>query len=146
MIQREAIIQALWSRFAAVDGVVFTARNPKDPPSIENLPCIQFFELGDVVTKPSRRGATQKPSYQRVLTVVAEVFMVAQTESSASNEMMDMLEKVKSQVYSDGNSLGGLCEIVELESSRVLRPPIGGPVIGLGIAFEIKYFEDTSNY
>ena len=118
--------------------------NPKDAPSIDNLPGIQFFELGDVVVSKARRGATQKPIYKRRLTVVAELFLLATNESSANNELEVMIENVKKKIFADGNTLGGLCEIDETEASRVLRPPVGGPVIGIGIGFEIAYIEDMS--
>jgi hypothetical protein len=143
VLKRETIIRELWSRFADVEDIEFTARNPKAPPGEADFPCILFFELGDDVFDRSKRGATQKPSFKRKLIVVVETYVKASTEEASSAEMMDMIEKIKKKLYVDGNSLGGLCEINETGSSRVLRPPMGGPVAGLGLSFEITYIEDV---
>ena len=144
MLQREKIIRELWRRFTLVDGIQYTARDPRDPPNVKQLPCVQFFELDDTVIKTSKRGASALPSYWRKLTVVAEMFILPQQEGSAGNELMDFVGKVKSQIYIDGDSLGRLCEIKETEASRVLRPPVAAYVIGMGIVFEITYVEDTA--
>ena len=145
MLKRETIIRELWSRFADVDGVEFTARNSKSPPGEADFPCILFFELGDDIFDRSKRGATQKPSFKRKLTLVVETYVIGASEEASSYEVMDFVEKIKKKLYVDGNSLGGLCEINEIGSGRMLRPPMGGPVAGLGLSFEIIYIEDVGS-
>lgn len=123
--------------------MIYTARNPKDPPGIDKMPCGQFFELDDVVTQESRRGGSQYPMFKRRMVLVLEVFLVGATEASASKELGKFVQDVKKSIYSDGNTLGKRCEIRETSAGRVLRPPVGGAVIGVGLTFEIAYVEDV---
>lgn len=143
MAERENIIAELWNRLAAVQGVQYTARNPKAEPGVDNMPCIQFFEMEDPVAEATQRGGY--PAYKRALRVVVEAFVKSSTEASASKELGDFIILIKKQVYKDGVSLGRLCQITEIETSRVLRPPTGENVIGLGIIFELKYIETIAN-
>ncbi len=146
MLEREIFIQELWKRLADVDDVVSTARNPKDPPNIGDLPCIHFFELGDRVISTSRRGASQYPVYTRVLSLVMEIFLVGVDEPSSTKSLIEIVKNTKIKVYADGNTLGKRCsEVREVDAGRILRPPVGGPVIGVGLAFEIQYVENISN-
>jgi hypothetical protein len=142
MQEREDIVAELWSRLAAVDGVMFTARNPKAEPKVENMPCIQFWEMADVVEESTKRG--DYPAYKRALRVVVESFVKSTEEAKTSQDLKDFIVKVKQQIYRDGASLGRRCNVTEIESSRVLRPPVGENVIGLGIVFELRYIETTS--
>lgn len=143
MREREEIIQELWSRLAGVPGVAFTARNPKDPPSIKDMPCIQFFETEDTVESSSRRGGSSYPNHRRRMSVVVEAFMAAEEEGSSSKELGTFVQNLKKTLYVDGVTLGGLCEIREVRTGRILRPPIGGAVVGVGLTFEIRYVEDV---
>jgi hypothetical protein len=143
MLEREAIIQELWSRLASVTGVAFTARNPKQEPSVDNLPCIQFWEMDDKVEEESARGGY--PSFKRSFDVVVEPFVLASTDASASKVLNDFIIEIKKQVYRDGVSLGGLCRVSEAGSSRILRPPVGENVIGIGITFTFRYVETVAN-
>lgn len=141
MIERETIVQELWSRLASVDGVLFTARNPKTRPKITDFPCIQFFELEDVVIKQTSRGGY--PVYLRKMGVAVESFITATSEPSATKELGEFIQKVKRKIFAGGLTLGKKCqEIIEMESSRILRPPIGENSVGLGIALDIYYTED----
>ncbi len=98
------MMQELWRRLASVEGVVYTARNPKAEPGVKNLPAIQFFELEDMPEKLSMRG--DFPVYRRHLKVVIESFISATSEASSSQEMGAFLEQVKKALYQSGNSLG----------------------------------------
>jgi len=143
MLERETAIVELWKRLAGVTGVLYTARNPVIPPKVEQMPCIQFFELGDTVEKMSMRGGY--PIYGRVLTVVVEPFVNATAEGASTKEMIEFVKLVKKAVYTGGPTLGGKCsEIHEVDASRVLRPDVGAPVSGIGLAFEIRYNEEIS--
>lgn len=147
MIEREDVITALWGRLAAVTGVVRTARNPKEEPSVTDMPIIQFFELPDLVRSATRRGKERHPAYKRQLTVAIESFVQGTTESAVSQELVEFINALKTKLYEGGNTLGikGV-EFVETESSRVLRPPVGEPVAGLGIVIRITYTEDTGKH
>jgi|GEM_PF-4776482 len=139
MLKREEIITELWSRLDEVPGVAYTARNPKKPPSVDDLPAIQFFEFPDKVLENGGRGY---PIYKREMDVIVESFVNGSTENAASKEEMAFLLEMKKKIYKDGNSLGGLCSLFEAEASRVLRPATGGNVAGIGITFKIQYVED----
>jgi len=141
VLQREKIIEELWSRLADVAGVQYTARNPKAPPSIENLPAIQFFELGDTVVNSSMRGGY--PIYSRVVSVVIEAFIKGSSETAVGKELMDFMVEIKKQLYLTGTKMRSGAVIQEVSSSRVLRPPVGANVAGIGLAVELRYVEDV---
>lgn len=142
MLERETIITELWSKLAAVDTVVYTARNSKAPPSLRELPAILFFEMADEVEKVSSRGATAKPSYHRKLRVAIESYITASAEGAATKELGLFIQKVKTKLYEDGQILAGLAAFKEVETSRIFRPPMGEHVIGVGFVIEIVYIED----
>ena len=141
MLEREQLAQELWSRLASVEGVKYTARNPKAEPGVENLPAIQFFELEDQIEQVSQRGGY--PVYKRKLKVVLEAFIAATTEPSSSQELGAFIEKVKKALYGSGNSLSKTSTFTEEAGSRVLRPPTGNNTIGLGMVLKVQYIEDT---
>lgn len=147
MIEREQVIEALWGRLAAVPGVQRTARNPKEEPSVTDMPVIQFFELIDRVRSATLRGSQRHPAYKRQLTIAVEAFVTAPTEAAVSQELVSFINALKTKLYEGGNNLGirGI-EFVESESSRVLRPPTGEAVAGLGIVLRITYTEDTGKH
>jgi hypothetical protein len=143
MLKREQIIQTLWQRLSQVSDVAFTARNPKTEPNVDDLPCIQFFEMDDIVEEVSQRGGY--PAYKRLLTVVVDSFVKASEDSEATKLLNAFIGEVKKAVYADGASLGNLCSITESSGSRMLRPPVGENVIGQGILFELRYVENIKD-
>lgn len=144
MIERENIVEELWRRIASVEGVGYTARNPKAPPNVSDMPAIQMFELDDVVEESIKRGGSKWPINKRKLHVVIEMFIDATREESSSKELIDFVGKYKSKLYAGGNTLGGLCEMNELSSAKILRPPVGESVAGIGFAYSIRYLENTA--
>jgi hypothetical protein len=143
MWERETAIAEFWRRVAGVDGVVYTARNPKTPPTVDKLPAIQFFEFSDEVIDRKMMGG--KPHYRRKLTLILETFINAETEHSSTYELGLFVQKIKKAIFSDGTSLGRACsEIQETGASRVLRPPVGDNVVGIGLIFDLQYIEDIS--
>jgi len=142
MLEREAIIQEFWSRLSQVTGVQFTARNPKTEPSVDNLPCIQFWEMDDKVEEIDGRGGY--PAHKRAFDVVAECFIKSSSDAEATKDLNDFIIELKKKVYVDGQSLAGLCRISEVEYSRILRPPVGENVIGIGITFRFRYIETVA--
>jgi hypothetical protein len=144
VLQRERIMAELWRRLSTVAGVAWTARNPSSPPGVENLPAVQIFEMDDEVVERTRRGGGEYPAYKRLLKVVIEAFISGSSEGAASSELFDFLGKLKTAMYQGGPSLGGLCELTESSGSRMLRPPAGNNVIGVGIELEIAYVENIA--
>lgn len=142
MLERERILAELWSRMSEVTGVAYTARNPKAPPNTDDLPAIQFFEFDDEVEEASSRGGY--PSYKRTFDLILEVFIAGSSESSSSKELGAFVQEVKKKLYAGGPTLGKTCSFKESKSTRVLRPPAGENVAGIGIKLEIRYVEDIA--
>lgn len=142
MLEREEIMQELWKRMSSVSGVNFTARNPKIEPSVNNLPCIQFFELEDTSEHQQKRGSSTYPAYRRSFRVVIEAFVKGTTEAASSHELSLFMQQLKKKLYEGGISLGGRCELLEIETSRMLRPPSGDNVVGVGLTLQVRYIED----
>ena len=143
MLERELILRELWKRMSQVDGVKYTARNPKAPPSTGDLPAIQFFELPDTVESASSRGGY--PIYKRKMAIAIELIISAEHEGASSKVLGEFANEVKKKLYAGGVKLGGRnCQIQETDASRVLRPPIGDNVSMIGINLEIIYIEDTN--
>ena len=145
MLEREQILGALWERMASVTGVKRTARNPVNPPNVDDLPCINMFELADNVVATQRRGATQPPAYKRELVVVLEPFVLGSSEPQATKELGAFVQELKKKLYEGGTTLGlKNVEIEETEMTQVLRPPAMERVAGVGISLKIRYVEDIS--
>ena len=144
MLEREEIIEELQRRMWLVTGIKKVARNTKAEPSVDDLPYIGIFELPDVVEEVDTRGATKPPDYRRRMGVMIESFIAASSEGASSQEMFIFVGELKKQLYTGGQTLGGLCAFREVDYSRVLRPPAGDNTIGIGIALEIVYIEDTT--
>lgn len=145
MLEREVAMGVLWSRLASVTGVAYTARNPKAEPGADNMPAIQFFELDD---KPepaqSRGGRRSYPAYKRKLRVVIEAFVAGETEASASSDLAAFIIELKKKLYQNGNVLvPDNAFFEEVDGSRMLRPPTGQNIIGIGIFLDVNYIEDT---
>lgn len=145
MLERELIIEELWSRLASVKGVMYTARNPKAEPNTNDMPCVQFFELPDDPTPAqSRGGVGAYPVYKRTLKVIIESFVKGTTEASSSKELGEFMQEVKKALYTNGNVLVKDSFFVETEGSRIMRPPTGENIVGIGMVLEITYIEDIS--
>ena len=145
MDTREAIIQEIHKRLSEVPGTNIVFRNPKTEPTADDLNCISFFELGDpVVTSTSRGGV---PYYLRNLNVIIEAMVKSPSEGASSPTLVAYVKELKKKLYEGGVTLGGRCdEFVEIDSSQILRPPIGGNAAGIGISIAIKYKEDIRRY
>lgn len=143
MLEREIAIAELWRRMNSVSGVKYTTRNPKAPPSIDDMPTINIFELEDEVVAKTMRGGY--PAYKRSLPIVLEAFITGSSESAATKELGVFLQEMRKKLYEGGTTLGGKCaEITETTQTRVLRPPAGEHTVGIGLTFEMIYIEDIS--
>ena len=144
MLEREILMQELHNRLSAVEGANFVERNPAEPPGVNDLPAILIFEFPDSMEEGSHRGGY--PIYRRVLKVVIESFINAASEGAATTELSVFIGKVRKAIYTGGNNLSRKAvTLIEVESSRVLRPPVGENVAGLGLVFEITYTENVAN-
>ena len=145
MEARELIAEELHTRLASVPGTNIVFRNPKKEPTASDLNCLSFFELGDVVVKPSMMGGI--PYYIRVLNVIIEALVSSATEGASTPDLVAYVKETKKKLYADGNTLGGLCdELIEVDTSQIIRPPIGDHVAGIGMSINIKYKEDIRLY
>jgi hypothetical protein len=145
-MDRESIIAEVWERLSEVTGVTRTARNPVNPPAEEDYPFIALFEDRDRVVDQRMRGATDLPTYKRILPVVIEVYILASSEMSASKELGAFVLEVKRKVYEGGITLGihGV-SIKETGASEVYRPEGLEKVAGIGLFFDIQFTEDLQS-
>ena len=145
MLERELIFGALWDRMASVSGVVRTARNPVNPPNVDDLPCINMFEMQDKVVSVQKRGASRPPAYIRELTMIIETFVLGTSEPQATQELGAFVTELKKKLYEGGTTLGlSGVEIEEVGMTPVLRPPGVEKVAGVGLSLKVTYIEDVS--
>jgi len=145
MREREVILAKLWELVAATSGVGRTARNPVTPPNENDMPCINLFELDDLVDSSANRGASQYPAYKRTLSVVIEVFASGSSEAAATKALGLFVQEMKKKIYQYGVSLGlANVEVLEESAGRILHPPDMERTVGIGISLRIKYVEDVS--
>lgn len=143
MLEREILIKELWRRLSNVSTVNRTARNPASPPSIGDLPVIQFFELEDIVEGNTSRNGY--PAYKRKLNLVIEAYTTATDEATSSKTLGEFVQLVKKELYRNGNNLNGTCVLIaETGSSRILRPPVADNAVGISLNFDVIYIENIS--
>jgi len=141
--EREEIVTELLNRMWTVPTVSWVARNPDEPPSIDDLPAIQIFEMPDEAILKGFRS--KFPEYARKLQVVLEFFINASARGAETQELHAFGKELKKKLYEGGANLGNRCVFVEKEASRVLRPPIEGHVVGIGLVLEIEYIEKVAD-
>jgi len=125
--------------------ISYVFRNPEEEPTPEAMPCTNLFEMQDAVTEERSRG-TRPPLYLRELTIILESWYKSVSTGVASKDILTFLKHMRTAIFSDGVTLGGLSlGISETEVSRIFRPPIGNNVVGIGMVLRIKYLEDFSN-
>lgn len=144
MLLREQIMQELQDRMWDVPNVTFVARNPNVPLKPEQLPAIQFFEMIDP-TEGRVEFDRGYPIYKRSLTVIIESFIKGSTEAASSKELSNFIRELKKKLYAGGPTLGDLCMIAEVEAGRVLRPPPGDNMTGIGFVLAISYREHVQD-
>lgn len=126
-----------------VTGVVHIGRNPKQLPDADTVPAIQIYELEDKVVEVHGRGG--HPVYRRVLTVVLQLYISAEKEGAATQELADFVKEMKKKLYEGGPNLSRKCLLIEeTRKTRVFRPATGSNMAAIGIALEITYKEDIS--
>ena len=145
MDAREIIAREIHRRLYSVPNTQIVFRNPKIEPTVDNLNCISFFELGDVVAKVSFRGGI--PYYIRTLNMIIEPLIISDTEGESTPDLTAYVKEVKKKLYAGGTTLGGTCDnFVEVDTSAIIRPPIGENAAGIGLSLNITYKEDLRTY
>jgi len=145
MGQRESAIRELQYRMWNVPGVGLVLRNTSQEPAVSDMPFIGIFELTDRIVEAGRRGGGVLPVYKREVDLVLEIFIAGSTEADASAELADFVSKVRAKLYEGGVTLGKRCSyITETGMSKVLRPPVGGNIAGIGISLTMTYVDDVS--
>ncbi len=140
MFEREDLIVEFMKRLASVPDVEYTARNPDKVPSKDNMPCIQLFEMEDIVDEPKMRGDIAV-AYKRSFEVITEHFVEGTTDEKASKELVAFIKSCKKVIYADGQTLGKRCSLEETGGGRILRPESGSHIAGMGISWKIRYIE-----
>ena len=145
MDARELIAKEIHRRLSTVPGTQIVFRNPKVEPTVDDLPCISFFELGDVVQKRGMRGGV--PYYLRTFNLIVEPIIVSDSEGESSPDLIAYVKEVKKKLYEGGVNLGGTCDdLIEVDASQIIRPPIGENAAGIGLSINITYKEDVRVY
>jgi hypothetical protein len=125
--------------------VALVTRNPEEEPSPEQMPMCQVFEFPEVTLQNSTRGG--KPIYTKELQIVVESWYNSDSQGSSTPDILKFLKYKRKQLFKDGVSLGGLAsEMIEMEVSRVMRPPIGNNIVGIGQVLQIKFIEDFNTF
>lgn len=143
MIRRDNILSELHKRMVTVPGVGMVARNPKDHPTADDFDCIHIFEFPEKTASIKTRG-NKLPLLFKEMEVIVECFALASSEPASTKALYAFVKEIKKVIYAGGNAtLDGICtSIIEKETSRVLRPPIGAPVAGIGLVFEVTFIDD----
>jgi hypothetical protein len=153
-LQRDRIVIEIQTRINTIKianghpfDINYVFRNPPDEPSSDLMPLTNIFEFPSetVDTAPSR-GARAKPIYKQDFRVVLEHWYLSTEAGLASKDIMNYLKAAREVIFSDGQILGGLADlVVEEEVSRVYRPPVDKKSVGIGQVLFIKFKEDFNN-
>lgn len=144
-IRREAILTELWQRLYTTTGVTRVSRNPDTAVDPDDLPLINMFEREDTILPQGRSMRGGYPAYKRRLLVALEFFYKGTSEESATKELLVFVNAAKKAIFVDGISLGGICEIAEIDATEVIMVEGGDHARAIGIGFEIRYAEDVAD-
>ncbi len=124
--------------------IKYVFRNPDEEPGLDLMPCTNIYEFPSITIESApSRGARSKPIYKQELTVVLEHWYLSATAGETNRDVNIYLKASRELIFSDGQILGGLADlVVEEEASRVYRPPIDKKVVGIGQVLGIQFKED----
>lgn len=127
--------------------IAYVFRNPEEEPSPETMPLTNIFEFPSITLDSAlRRGASKKPIYKQEFRIVLENWFYSTSRGRTSRDIMIYLKSLREVIFSDGQTLGGLADLVmEEEVSRVYRPPIDNKVVGIGQVLLIHFKEDFNS-
>ena len=121
-------------------------RNPDEEPLPDLMPMSNIFELPEKTSKVKiHRGPKILPVYEKELTLIVEHWYLSDKIPETSRDINIFLREVRKVLFSDGSELGGIVNaLVEQEVSRVFRPKVGNPMVGVGQVLTASYLEDFS--
>lgn len=127
--------------------IKYVFRNPEEEPSPDLMPLTNIFEFPSITLDTSHsRGAKSKPIYKQEFRVVLENWYLSVSRGKVSRDIMQFLKSTREVIFSDGQILGGLADLVmEEEVSRVYRPPVDSKVVGIGQVLLIHFKEDFNS-
>lgn len=138
MLKRELIATELWRRLSTLTGYK-TDRNPETPPTAEDMPCVNFYELPDMVTSSTK--GRKHPSYKREFDIAIEIFVKGTTAEASSRALTTAMAEVAKVLYEDPADLGGLGELEERGSTRVAVFDAANHIKAIGVGYFVKYQE-----
>lgn len=127
--------------------IKYVFRNPEEEPKNDMMPMTNIFEFPSITydSAPSR-GARSKPIYKQEFRVIMEHWYLSTNAGRTSKDIMLYLKSSREVIFSDGQILGGLADlVVEEEVSRVYRPPVDSKAVGIGQVLLIQFKEDFNN-
>ena len=147
-MQRDNVVKEVQKRIYQIttgNGYDFSVnkveRNPEEQPDPDSMPLVQIFEFPEITLTNSTRGGM--PIQTKELQLVVEFFYKSASQGATTPDIIKFLRYIRKTIFQDGIALGGVAkEIVETEVSRVLRPPLGNRIVGMGEVLAIKYVED----
>ena len=142
MLKRESIATEVWRRMSGIAGLK-SDRNPETPPTAEDMPCGLIFEMADKVTEPSR--GRDYPRYKREFEIIIELFTSAETSEESSRAITTLVEDTRKVLFASPYNLGGLGDLEERSTSRIVTVDAANHIKGISIAFVVKYAEDVAD-
>jgi len=149
---RNGLIVEIQSRLSSIkiaNGFSFdlsqVLRNPIEPPMVESMPMACLFEAPDTVDRWILLGATKAPKAKRSLSIIIEYWRSSLSEGRVSWDILEFLDYSRYVLFNDGVTLGGeALSLAENETTRIIRPEIGGNTSGIGVVYTATYVEDYS--
>jgi len=151
-MQRDNVVVEVMRRLLLIttgNGYDFTVnsviRNPENEPSPDRMPLTNLFEFPEITVGESTRGSSKMPIYKKEFQVVLEHWYASANRGVTTKDITKYLKYSRQTLFSDGNTLGKICSLVEeSEISRVYRPQIGNNVVGIGQVLRVVFVEDFS--
>lgn len=127
--------------------IQYVFRNPEEEPKSDLMPMSNIFEFPSMTIDSAKsRGAGSLPVYRQQFRVVIEHWYLSTSAGRTSKDIMQYLKASREVIFSDGQTLGRLAELVqEEEVSRVYRPPVDTKAVGIGQVLLILFKEDFNN-
>jgi len=153
-LQRDNIVVEIQKRVNGITianghgfDIQYVYRNPEEEPSSELMPMTNIFEFPSITLESAAsRGARSKPIYKQEFRVVLENWYLSTSRGKTSRDIMQYLKSTREVIFVDGQTLGGLADLVmEEEVSRVYRPPVDNKAVGIGQVLLIHFKEDFNN-
>jgi hypothetical protein len=117
--------------------VAVVRRNPESPS--HNYPAVHLFEMEDIVVDPDHTGGH---SHQRRFQLLLEFWVRVAHKDDASIMVRSLYDAIRWALLCDKGRMGGLCRMLEVQASRIVKPKFGDVLIaGQGVTFDILYVD-----